>query len=137
MVALLSVVLLGTDTVYETWMVSRLGYGTYLVYGVGLQTFWMTVFAWPYRKNLKQIINRRHGPEVLALSLSKSLKGLAFVAALYLSKNAAIAGAFTGFLPVMVVLSAYLFLRERTYLKAKIAAALAGSVGLVILSLNR
>jgi drug/metabolite transporter (DMT)-like permease len=134
MLALLSVVLLGVDTVYETWMLSRLGCGTYLVYGVGLQTFWMTVFAWPYRKNLRQIINRRYGPEVLALSLSKSLKGLAFVAALYISKNAAIVGAFTGFLPVMVVLAAYIFLKERSYLKVKIAAAAAGTAGLIILN---
>ncbi|HZL07845.1 MAG TPA: EamA family transporter [Candidatus Dormibacteraeota bacterium] len=134
MLALLSVVLLGADTVYETWMLSRLGYGTYLVYGVGLQTFWMTVFAWPYRKHIKQVINRRYGPEVLALSLSKSLKGMAFVAALYLSKNAAIVGAFTGFLPVMVVLAAYVFLREKQWLRVKVVAAAMGTVGLVILA---
>jgi drug/metabolite transporter (DMT)-like permease len=136
-IALLSVMLLGLDTVYESWMLKRIGMGSLLVYGLGLQTFWMAVLAWPQRKYIRKIINRQYGPQVLALSISKSVKGLVFIAALYVSKSAAIVGAFTGFLPVMMVLAGFLFLREKQYLRLKIAAAATGSIGLVVLSLGK
>jgi len=135
--ALLSVMLLGLGTVYESWILKRIGMGSLLVYGLGLQTFWMAVFAWPQRQHIGEIINRKYGPEVLALSLSKSLKGLAFIGALYLSKSAAIVSAFTGFLPVMLVLAGFLFLHEKQYLKLKIVAAATGSIGLIVLSLGK
>jgi drug/metabolite transporter (DMT)-like permease len=134
--ALLSVVLLGLDTVFESWMLKRIGMGSLLVYGLGFQTLWMAVFAWPQRGQIGSIINREYGPKVLTLSLAKSIKGIAFIAALYMSKSAAIVGAFTGFLPVMIVVSAYFFLKEKSHIKVKISAALAGLIGLVILSLG-
>lgn len=137
MLALIAVVLAGLGTVYEAWMVHRLGYGTYIVYGLGSQTFWMAVFAWPQRHQLAEVINRRYGPSVLALSLSKSLKGLAFVGALYLSRSAALVSAFTSCLPLLLVLAGYWFLGEKQYLKLKIAAALAGAAGLAVLGLSR
>ncbi|HEY5441942.1 MAG TPA: EamA family transporter [Candidatus Saccharimonadales bacterium] len=136
MLALLSITLLGLGTVYETWILKRIGMGSVLIYGQGLQTFWMAVFAWPYRHGIKQIINRKYGAEIVTWAFSKSLKGFAFLGALTLSKSAAIVGAFTGFLPVMVVLAAYFVLKERSYLRVKIIAAAAGAVGLVILSLG-
>lgn len=138
LIALLSVTLMGMETVYESWMMKRIGgFGTYLLLGIGSQTFWMAVFAWPQRKLIRKIINRKYGLEVFILSVAKSVKGLAFIAALYLSKNASIVGAFVSFLPIMVVVAGYLFLGEKNYLKAKIAAAVSGSAGLLILSLNK
>jgi drug/metabolite transporter (DMT)-like permease len=135
--ALISVTLLGLDTVYESWMLKRIGMGSLLVYGLGLQTFWMAILAWPQRKHIREVINRQYGFQVLVLSVSKSVKGLVFIAALYISKSAAIVGAFTGFLPVMMVLAGFLFLHEKQYLKLKIAAAATGSIGLVVLSLGK
>lgn len=136
MIALLSVVFWGSGTVFESWMIKRIGMGSLLVYGLGLQTFWMAVFAWPQRHHIGTIINREYGPKVLAISLSKSLKGIAFVGALTLSKSAAIVGAFSGFLPVMIVIAAYVFLHEKYHLKIKVLAAVAGLIGLAILSLG-
>ena len=136
MLALLSVVLWGLGTVFESWMLKRIGMGSLLMYGIGFQTFWMVVLAWPQRKHIGAIVNRTYGPTVLALSLSKSIKGIVFIAALYASKSAAIVGAFIGFLPVMIVVAAYIFLREKSHLKVKILAAIAGLLGLVILSLG-
>lgn len=134
--ALLSMMLWGLGTVFESWMLRRIGMGSLLVYGLGFQTFWMAVFVWPQRNHIGSIINRKYGPKVLTLSLAKSIKGIAFIAALYISKSAAIVGAFTGFLPVMIVVSAYFFLKEKSHIKIKISAALAGLIGLVILSLG-
>ncbi len=135
-IALLSVVFWGSGTVFESWMLKRIGMGALLIYGLGFQTFWMAVFAWPQRIHIGAIINRKYGPKVLAISLSKSLKGIAFVGALTISKSAAIVGAFSGFLPVMIVVAAYIFLHEKYHLKIKVLAATAGMVGLVILSLG-
>lgn len=136
MIALLSVSFWGSGTVFESWMLKRIGMGSLLVYGLGFQTFWMAVFAWPQRRHLGAVINRKYGLKVLAISFAKSIKGIAFVAALLISKSAAIVGAFTGFLPVMIVVSAYFFLREKYHLKIKILAAIAGLIGLAILSLG-
>jgi drug/metabolite transporter (DMT)-like permease len=137
MIALLAIALMGLETVYESWMLGRLDFGTYIVFGLGSQTFWMAVFAWPQRRNIRKIINRKYGPTVLVSSLSKSLKGLAFVGALYLSKSASLVSAFISFLPVMMVVAGYLFLHEKQYLKLKISAAIVGSAGLIILSLSK
>ena len=136
-IALLSVTLLGVDTVYESWILKRIGMGSVLVYGLGLQTFWMAIFAFPQRRHAGKVINRKYGPKVLALALSKSVKGIAFIGALYLSKSAAIVSAFTGFLPIMIVVAGFIFLHEKQYLKLKIAAASTGLVGLIVLSLAK
>lgn len=134
--ALMSVVLWGSGTVFESWILKRIGVGSLLIYGLGFQTFWMAVFAWPQRCHIGAIVNRKYGPKIVALSLAKSIKGIAFVAALFISKSAAIVGAFVGFLPIMIVVAAYIFLREKANLKIKILAALTGLAGLVILSLG-
>lgn len=137
LLAVFTVVLMGIETVYEAWMLQRIGLGSYLVYGWGLQTLWMAVFAWPQRKYIKKIINRRYGTEVFVLSVARSLKGFAILSALAITHSASVVGAFTSFLPVMVVAAGFLFLGERKYLKLKFLAAVAGTIGLLILSLSK
>lgn len=134
--ALLSVTLWGLGTVFESWMLKRIGMGSLLVYGLGFQTLWMGIFAWPQRHHIGALVNRKYGPKILALALAKSVKGIVFVAALFISKSAAIVGAFTGFLPVMILIAAYIFLKEKYHIKVKVLSAIAGLVGLVILSLG-
>ncbi len=134
--ALMYVLLWGSGTVFESWMLKRISLGSVLIYWIGFQTFWMAVLAWPQRRHLGAVINRKYGSKVLGLALSKSVKGIVFVSALYVSKSAAIVGAFTGFQPVIIVIAAYIFLHEKYHLRIKVLAALAGLVGLVILSLG-
>jgi drug/metabolite transporter (DMT)-like permease len=136
LLAIVTVSMLGLETAYETWMLKRIGFGTYLVYGWGLQTFWMLVLAWPERKQLNKIINRQYGPSIFWLSLSRSLKGFAFLGALYFSGRASIVSAYTSLLPVMLVGAGYIFLQERSYLRLKVLAAIIAAAGLIVLSLG-
>ena len=132
--ALASVSLLGLAIVYERWMLTRIDFGAYLVFGWGAQTLWMSVLAWPERKNIKILREKKNFLPILSYGVTNAFKGLCFVAALKLSGNASVVGAFASFMAVMVVLSAYFILNEKEGLLFKIGAALIGTFGLIILN---
>ncbi len=135
--AMTTIGLVGVGVVYEAWMLQRIGFSNYLVYGWGFQTFWAAVLALPMLGQAKQLIKSPYRLSVLIFSLAGSLKGCAFVGALYLSSSASLISAFVSFLPVLMVVSGFLFLKEMQYLRLKIASALAGSAGLVILAISK
>jgi drug/metabolite transporter (DMT)-like permease len=135
--AITTVGLVGVGVVYEAWMLQRIGFSNYLVYGWGFQTFWAVVFAWPMLPQAKNILKSPYRMPVLIFSLTRSMKGGAFVGALYLSSSASLISAFVSFLPVLMVVAGFIFLRETQYLKLKIASAFAGSIGLLILTISR
>lgn len=132
--ALISVGLLGLAIVYERWMLTRIDYGAYLVFGWGAQTFWMTILAWSDRKYIKLLRNKKDFIPVLGYGITNTLKGLSFVTALKLSGNASVVSAFGSFMAVLVVLSAYFVLKEKEWLLFKIIAAVIGTAGLIILN---
>ena len=132
--ALACFLLTGLATVYETWMLSRIDLGAYLILGWGSQTLWTAVVTWPERKQLKVLKIRKNFAPILGYALANSLKGICFVAALKLSDSASLVTAFTSFMAVMVVVAAYFILKERSWLWIKIGAAVAGSAGLFILN---
>ena len=132
--ALTSVVLLGLAIVYERWMLTRIDFGAYLVFGWGAQTLWMVIMAWPERKNIRVLQNKKYFWPVLGYGIANAFKGLGFVGALKLSGNASVVGAFASFMAVVVVLAAYVALKEREWLWFKLAAAAIGTAGLIILN---
>jgi uncharacterized membrane protein len=134
-IALTVFVLTGLTIVYERWMLTRIGLGAYLVFGMGAQTFWAAVIAWPERKHLKVLKSKKHFPKILGFALSSSIKGICFISALKLSGNASIVSAFISFTSILVVVSAYFVLREREWLWLKIGAAVLGTAGLIILNI--
>lgn len=133
--ALASVAILGLAIVYERWMLTRIGFGAYMIFGWGGQVFWMTVIAWPERHYFKIMTSRRHLGPILIYCITNALKGLCFVGALKLG-NASLVSAFSSFMTVTVVISAYFVLREREGLLLKILAAIIGTAGLVILNVG-
>lgn len=135
-IALLCFLLAGLATVYERWMLGRIGFGAYLIFGWGAQTLWMAVTAWPERKYLKILKDRKHFVPILGYALSGSIKGICFVAALKLSGNASVVSAFSSFTAIMVVSAAYFVLKEKDWLWLKVGAAALGTVGLIILNSN-
>ena len=137
MLAMATVGLVGIGVVYEAWMLQRIGFSNYLVYGWGFQTFWAVVFAWPMLSQAKNILKSRHRTSVLIFSLARSMKGCAFVGALYLSTSASLISAFVSFLPILMVFAGFIFLYETQYLRLKIASAVTGSIGLLILAISR
>lgn len=132
--ALASVSLLGLAIVYERWMLTRVDYGAYLILGWGAQTLWMVAMAWPERQYIHLLKTKDNLNKVLGYGLTNAFKGLAFVSALRVSGNASLVGAFSSFMAVLVVISAYFVLKENEYLGIKAASAVVGAGGLIILN---
>lgn len=132
--ALLSVTILGFAIVYESWMLTRIDYGAYLVYGWGAQTMWAALFAWPKRSQIKYLRRSKHRLLIITYAFTNAFKGLCFVAALKLSENASLVGASASFLAISVVIAAYFVLKEKDMLWLKISAAVLGAIGLSILN---
>lgn len=135
-IALIGIAVSGVSIVFERWMLTRMDFGAYLVYGWGAQTVWMVLLSQPTKKALKVLRKRRTFLPILSYSLTNTLRGLCFVAALKLSGNASVVSVFTSFMTVSVVLAAYVVLKEKKWLWAKIGAAVIGTIGLVILNLS-
>lgn len=135
-IAVLSVSLLGLAIVFERWMLTRMDFGAYLVYGWGAQTFWSVAFALADRQRLNILFTKRNFKPVLWYGLANTFKGICFVGALKLSDNASLVSAAVSFMAVTVVLAAYVFLKEREYLVFKIIAAIVGTIGLIILNIS-
>lgn len=125
----------GVATVYEVWMLSRIGVGTYFIIGWGFQTFWMFIFAIPQLKLIKNLISKENRFEVGAWAFSNSFTGVTTVIALYLAKNASLVAAFASTLPVLVVFSGHFVLKENKYFLIKIVCSIFSVIGLVLLAL--
>lgn len=134
MIGLAAILLLGLAIVYERWMLTRVDFGAYLVYGWGAQTLWMAIIAWRKRTQLKILKDRKTFLQVLAYGFTNAFKGVCLVGALVLSGNASIVGASTGFMAALVVLAAYYILKETELLWFKVSAAVVGAIGFIILN---
>ncbi|HLB66707.1 MAG TPA: DMT family transporter [Candidatus Saccharimonadales bacterium] len=135
-VALASVILLGLAITYERFMLTRIDIGAYWVYGWGFQALWMALITGRQWKKLRVVFKPKIFGPLMGYSVSHSLSGLTFVGALKLSVNVSLVTTFRSFSAVMVVIAAYIFLRERDYLWLKIGCAILGAVGLIILNLG-
>lgn len=134
LLAIASVSILGVAIVFERWMLGRVDFGAYLVYGWGAQALWMAIYAWPDRKSLHILKVGKNFRPILGYGLANAFKGVCFVGALKLSGSASLVSAFTSFLAVTVVISAYFILKERDHLWLKVGSAALGTAGLLILS---
>ncbi len=135
-IAFCSIVLLGMAVTYERYMLTRVNFGAYLVFGWGWQTLWMTVLAFPERKHLYLLKQPIIAKYIVLYGLAGTFQGLCFVAALALSGSAPVVAATRSFLAVTVVLAAYYVLHERGWLMLKISAAFVGAVGLIVLNMR-
>jgi drug/metabolite transporter (DMT)-like permease len=133
--AIVSVVLMGLATVFERWMLTRMDFGTYLILGWGAQTLWMVAFAWPDRKYINIFRDKNNLRQTIWYALSNTFAGVCFVAALKLSGNVSLVSAFASFMTVTVVLAAFFFLKEKEWLWYKVAAAIIGIIGLIVLNM--
>lgn len=136
LIALISIGLLGLGITYERYMLTRVSFGAYLVFGWGAQALWMTILAWPQRKNLRLLKRPDVAKSIIAYAAANALQGICFVGALTLSGSASLVAATRSFLSVLVVLAAYVVLRERGHLWLKIGAAILGATGLIILNVH-
>jgi drug/metabolite transporter (DMT)-like permease len=133
-VAITAFLLAGLATVYERWMLGQMDLGAYIVFGWGAQTLWMVLLAWPERKNLGVLRKKKYLLPISSFAIASAVKGVLFLAALQLSGNASLFGAFASFTAIMVVPAAYFLLKERQSMKTKVIAAIIGTIGLIILN---
>lgn len=131
--ALGAVTILGVAVVFERYMLTRMDLGAYLIYGWGSQVLWMGTLFLINRPKIKLPRGRRFMTPAFGFWLSNSLKAICFVAALKIA-NASVVSAFISFNTVLVVLAAYVFLKEQDWLWFKLGAAVIGITGMVILN---
>jgi len=132
--ALISIVLLGLAVVYERWMLTRVDFGAYLVYGWGSSALWLLIANISERKHLKILKDKKTFVPIFSYSLSSALRGICFVGAVKLCGNVSLVSAFASFVTVLVVVSAYFFLKEKDHLWLKIISVIIGVIGLIVLN---
>ena len=127
--------ILGIATAYERFMLLRVGFGTYLVYGWGFQTLWAVLFAGKELKKLPLLFTKSCKVRKLLFSWGavKVCTSVAFISSLKLG-NATMLSASSDFVSVLVVIGAYFLLKEKKHLVYKLLAAAVGVVGLILLA---
>lgn len=132
--AVISTVLLGFGIVFERFMLGRIDFGAYLIFGWGAQTLWMTLLAWKDRHNLPKLMGGGKWKKIYAYTLSTTLRAMCFVTALRLVQNASLVSSAISFTAVLVVLAGYVYLKEKEWVWLKVVSAIIGTIGLIILS---
>lgn len=133
---LLATAVLGFAVAYERFMLTRVDFGTYVLFGWGAQIVWSAFYARKEWKYLPSLIRRAGYKTIIAYGSSNALKSACFILALLVSGSAAVVGAATDFMAVVVVLSAYVFLHERDHLAYKLSAAAVGIAGLLLVTMK-
>jgi len=132
---LLTAVVLGVAVAYEKFMLTRVDFGAYLVYGWGAQITWALILARKELKLIPKIIGK--GSEVknlvLLWALTSVLKSISFITSLKLS-TASVISSISDFLSVTVVIAAYFYLQEKENIVSKIIAVILGVAGLLLIA---
>lgn len=132
---LLSALVLGVAVAYERFMLSRVDFGTYLVFGWGAQIFWAVFMARKEIQKLPELFKKglRIKKLILVWGAVTLFKSLSFILSLKISSASVISVA-TDFMSVVVVISAYFFLNERKHINYKIIATIVGVAGLLLIA---
>lgn len=132
---LLSAVVLGIAVAFESFMLHRIDFGSYLLYGWGSQVFWaVALAARDFRKLPVLLRDSQTRTPLIAWGASSSLRSVAFISALKISGSAALISAVTDFMSVVIVIAGYLFLHERGHMVQKVVGAIVGVVGLLLIA---
>lgn len=132
---LLSAVILGVAVAFESFMLHRIDFGAYLIYGWGSQVVWSVILAAKDFRKLPALLTHADTKKILfAWSASSSLRSVAFISALKISGSAALISAITDFMSVVIVIAGYIFLHERGHMVQKVSGAIVGLVGLLLIT---
>ncbi|HEV3245085.1 MAG TPA: DMT family transporter [Candidatus Paceibacterota bacterium] len=132
---LLTALILGFATAYEKFMLNRIDFGAYLVYGWGAQIVWSTIIAWSDLKKIPAMFSKTSATRSILIiwGVSSALRSCSFILALKVT-SASILSATTDFLSILVVLVAYFYLKEREHMLIKWSAAAIGVLGLLLVA---
>ena len=135
-VCILAAAILGIAVVYERFMLSRVDFGAYLVYGWGAQIAWAGILAAKVLKQLPQILKKGAESRNILLSWGglSVLKSISFILALKISASASLISGASDFMSVAVVIAAFFYLKERQNLLPKSIAVAIGVIGLLLIA---
>ncbi|HZM64031.1 MAG TPA: EamA family transporter [Candidatus Saccharimonadales bacterium] len=133
--AIVAVVAIGVGFVFERYLMTRMDFGAYLIFGWGAQMVWGVLLALPERKSYKMLLDPKIRGKLLGFSITSALRGLCIGGALFLSGNVSVVMASASFLTVLVVIAAYCILKEKEWLWLKLGAASLGVAGLLLINL--
>lgn len=121
---------------YERFMLNRIDFGAYLIYGWGSQIIWSEILAGKELKKLPELFNKtaEKREALIAWGLVSVLKSVAFILALKISGSASIISASSNFISIVIVIAAYFFLKERQHMINKWLAAIVGIIGLLLVT---
>ncbi len=133
---LLSTGILGVAFAYERFMLGRVGFGTYLLYGWGAQVVWSVVLAGAELQKLPQLFAKERKVKYILLLWGGAgvLRSVSFIFALKMSGSASVISAVSDFLSVAVIIAAYVYLKERNNMPVKVVATILGIVGLLLVA---
>lgn len=136
LMCLFSAVVLGVGIAYESFMLHRVDFGAYLIYGWGAQIVWMAILTGRELRKLPKFINTNAEISKMLLIWGgmKALGSVAFILALKISGSASIISSASDFLSVSVVIAAWFFLNERKHIIYKLFASVIGIAGLLLIT---
>lgn len=134
-ICILCAAILGIAITYERFMLNRIDFGAYLIYGWGSQIIWSAILAGRELKKLQKLFNKdAKTKQTLILWGSASvLSSIAFISSLKINGSASIISAASDFMSVAIVLAAYFFLKERQHMIHKLLATAFGIAGLLLI----
>lgn len=133
---LLSTAIAGIAIAYESFMLHRVDFGTYLLLGWGSQIIWSLILTGKELRKLPALFNKdpQTKKTLITWGTSHVLESVTFVLALKISGSASLFSSATVFLSVVVLITAYFFLNERKHMIHKWLAAGIGIAGLLIIA---
>jgi len=130
-----SAALLGMAIAYERYMISRIDFGSYLIFGWGSQILWMVIITGKEWLRLPEFVSKAGYKIIIGFGSSNAFRSICFIMALLISGSASLTSAATSFSSVLVVIAAYFILNERSHIYQKLSAAVIGICGLLLLAL--
>ena len=136
LLCVVSAVVLGIAVAYERWMLGRVDFGAYLIYGWGSQIAWSVFLAREGLRQMPALLGRTSELRgtIITWGTSSVLRSITFILALKLSGSASLVSGASDFMSVAVVIAAYFYLKEREHVLYKSLAAIVGVVGLLFIA---
>lgn len=134
-ICILCAAVLGIAITYERFMLSRIDFGAYLIYGWGSQIIWSAILAGKELKKLPKLFNKnaRIRQTLILWGAASVLSSVTFISSLKISGSASIISAASDFMSVAIVIAAWFFLKERQHIVHKLLATAFGIAGLLLI----
>ena len=134
-IALVAALMFGPAIMNEKYLINRIGFNTYVLYGWGFQTLiaYLVAFVLKNRKKAKEKLSRKVHVSVWTGGALLGMSGFAYVSSLNKSGSAStVALSGTAVIGVTVFL-AFFVLKEKEHLWPKIVGLLLSAIGLSLL----